>query len=145
MDRKASIVLSESSNDRRTAAEYHSKHSDKRRSVAPPSMQRGRRQSVQMSRKSSQDNFAVPKIKLQNTYRIEPEEEEKFKPYKVEPKIRECLENVLNDKVYDHSKTERLTKDLTREILKETKQYNISQRYKLVCHVAIGELKGENF
>jgi len=145
MDRKASIVNSESSHDKRTTAEYKSKHSGPRQSIAPPSVQRGRRLSVQLSRKSSQDLLAVPKIKLQNTYRIEPEEDEKFRPYKIEPIIKDILKAHLDDKTYEHSKTERLTKDLTREILNKTKQNNISQRYKIVSHVAIGELKGKNF
>ena len=134
--RKASIVNSEGSADRRQSS-Y--KNTGPRKSTH----QGGRRQSVAMSRKSSQDLVYPPKIRLQNTYRIAPEEDEKFKPYKIEPRMYEILENSLRDRVYDHSKTERLTKDLTQEIMRATRGEKVSSRYKIVSHVAIGQMNGK--
>lgn len=137
--RRASIVLSESSADRRESTRY--KNNGPRKSIHPG--MGGRRQSISMtSRKSSQDVGYPPRIKLQNTYRIAPEEREKFKSYKVEPRIYEILEAALKDQKYDHAKCEKLTKDLTAEVMRESRNSILSNRYKVVSHVAIGETNG---
>ena len=137
--RRSSVVLSETSADRRESTKY--KNTGPRKSVFQG--MGGRRQSVSMtSRKSSQDAGYPPRIKLQNTYRVAPEEREKFKSYKVEPRVYEILESALKDQKYDHTKCEKLTKDLTAEIMRESRNSILSNRYKVVSHVAIGEMNG---
>jgi hypothetical protein len=102
----------------------------------------------QGSRKSSQDlGPGYPRIRLQNTYRTEPNsEQEKFKPYKLEPKLYAALEEALKDRKYDQNKTSALTKELSQIIMRETRllMNNSSPRYKLVSHVLIGEMKNQD-
>jgi len=140
MMRKASIVNSDSSYERRNTV-----FKKGARKSIHPSMgggDGGKRNSVTVSRKSSQDLGFPPKIKLQNTYRIAPEEHEKFKPFKIEPRVYEILEKALKDQKYDHSRVDRQTKELTQEIMREARSSILSSRYKVVSHVAIGEFKG---
>jgi hypothetical protein len=108
----------------------------------------GRRLSYSMShssRKSSQD-LAYPRIRLQNTYRTEPAEHEKFKPYKVEPKLYALLEETLKNRKYDAQKAAYLSKELSQELMRETRliMNNASMRFKLVSHVVIGEMSGQD-
>ncbi|CAF0723453.1 unnamed protein product [Brachionus calyciflorus] len=97
------------------------------------------------SRKSSQD-IIYPKIRLQNTYRMEPNEDETFKAHKLEPKLYETLESLLKNRVYDANKCALWSKEISQEILKEAKyQMNSSSpRYKIVAHVIIGEAKNQD-
>ena len=101
----------------------------------------GRRGSY-MSRKSSL--FGLPKIKLQNTYRTEITDSEKFSTSLAEPKMREVLEEALKDQVYNASNSNILCKEISQDIMRELRNMDsvMSQRYKLVSHVSIGELKG---
>jgi hypothetical protein len=108
----------------------------------------GRRLSYSMShssRKSSQD-LTYPRIRLQNTYRTEPAEHEKFKPYKIEPKLYALLEETLKNRKYDAQKSAYLSKELSQELMRETRliMNNASMRYKLVSHVVIGEMSGQD-
>ncbi len=141
MQRKASVVESHSSNDRRQSGPY--KSNGPRKSIYP-----GRRQSISMtSRKSSQDG-GYPRIKLQNTYRMAPEENEKFKAYKLEPKLYEILENSMKHLNYDprdEIRTKDLTKEISQEILREARNImmSISPRYKLMSYFVMGENKGQ--
>lgn len=102
----------------------------------------------QGSRKSSQDlSTGYPRIRLANTYRTEPNsDQERFKPYKLEPKLYNVLEDHLKDKKYDASKTAQLTKELSQLVMRETRllMNNSSPRYKLVSHVLVGEMKNQD-
>ena len=92
------------------------------------------------SRKSSQE---LPRIKLQNTYRLEPAEGEKFEAYKLEPKIQELLHDALKDKKYNAKQAAQLSKDISQDILRETR-IMCSHRYKIIAHVLIGEMLGQD-
>ncbi len=140
MMRKASIVNSDSSDRRNTLFKK-----GPRKSIYPTNTgaDGAKRNSVTVSRKSSQDMGYPPKIRMQNTYRIAPENHEKFKPSKIEKRMYVILENELKDHKYDHSKLDKQTKDLTQEIMREVRNI-VSSRYKVVSHVAIGELKGNS-
>lgn len=102
----------------------------------------------QGSRKSSQDlSSSYPRIRLQNTYRTEPNtDQERFKPYKLEPKLYAVLEDHLKEKKYDANKTAQLTKELSQLVMRETRllMNNSSPRYKLVSHVLVGEMKNQD-
>ena len=140
--RKASIVESHSS---------HEKREDRRQSGpgktgAPRKSihHGGRRQSISItSRKSSQD-AAFQRVKLQNTYRVGPEEHEKFKAHKIEARLYEQLESMLKNEKYDAARSTALTKEISQEIMRETLNVMINSRYKFVSHVVIGEMKGKN-
>lgn len=124
--------------------------SERRQSIWNPSRKsvNNRRLSFSMSqgsRKSSQD-LIDNRIRLQNTYRTEPNEHEKFMAYKLEPKLYALLEEALKDEVYDASKTSILVKDLSQQIMRETRlvMNSSSPRYKLIAHATIGEMKNQD-
>ena len=97
------------------------------------------------SRKSSQDLQAAPRIRYQNTYKLTPDESAKFQPYKVEPKLYAYLEHALKDKKYEASRAPILSKELSQNIMLETRNIMSSNsRYKLISHVVIGEMKGQD-
>ena len=105
----------------------------------------GKRMSFSLSSLKSSQDAAYNRVKLKNTYRLGPEEHETFKPYIVEPKIYEILENSLKDREYDAAKSGILSKELSQEILREVRNMiAISPRYKLLAHVVIGQLKGKS-
>jgi hypothetical protein len=114
-----------------------------RKSIYQPNSRRLSHSFSHGSRKSSQD---LPRVRLQNTYRTEPNENERFQPYKVEPKIYELLQNELKDKTYDPFKSAALSKELSQDVMRETRllMNNSSPRYKLVTHVVIGEIQGQD-
>lgn len=93
------------------------------------------------SRKSSQE---LPRLKFANTYRTEPNENERFQPYKVEPKIYDLLETELSDEKYDPVKSAAMSKELSQDVMRETRLLVNSSRYKLVTHVVIGEIQGQD-
>lgn len=99
----------------------------------------------QGSRRSSQD-MGFSRVKLQNTYRTQPEENEKFKPEKLESKLYEVLEELLKNRIYDPNKCGQLTKLVSQEIMKEARFHlnSTSPRYKLVSHVVITDAKGQD-
>lgn len=106
----------------------------------------------QGSRKSSQDLSAgggagYSRIRLANTYRTEPNsDQEKFKPFKLEPKLYAVLEEALKEKKYDPNKSAQLTKELSQIVMRETRllMNASSPRYKLVSHVLVGEMKNQD-
>ncbi len=89
----------------------------------------------------------LPRIRLQNTYRLEPSEEEKFKAYIIEPRVYEILENTLKKQQYDPIKCNIISKELSQEIMREVRNImtKLSARYKIVSHVIIGQVKGNWF
>jgi tctex1 domain-containing protein 2 len=122
-----------------------------RKSIFPGgggSMMLNRRQSHSLShssRKSSHDIFPA-KVKLQNTYRTEPNEDERFQAYKIEPKLFDLLKEALKGKKYSSIQSGTYSKELSQDIMRETRllMNNASPRYKLVAHVAIGEPNGQD-
>lgn len=99
----------------------------------------------QGSRRSSQDT-SYPKTIYQNTYRTEPDEDEKFKPNKLESKMYQVLEKNLKNKNYDASTCGHLTKMISQEIMNLAKfeLFTKHPRYKLISHVVITEAKGQD-
>jgi hypothetical protein len=93
------------------------------------------------SRKSSSQDAAINRKLMQNTYRTEPNQDEIFQPFRLEPKIREILESSLKGKKYDSHMSPMLAKELTQDISREA-HCLASRRYKLVTHVVVGEYKG---
>ena len=98
-----------------------------------------------LSRKSSEPSQVNQILqRFQPTYKMEPEEHEKFKPWLIEPKIEEVLEDCLNGLVYTPTRSSILSKEISQNILREIRNMPItlSPRYKLIANVLICESKG---
>ena len=82
----------------------------------------------------------------ENTYHLEPREEERFYPSKVKKEIRRILEERLKDESYDANTagvlTEELTKTIRDRLKNGTDDYRMP-RYKFIVQVVFGELKGQ--
>lgn len=97
------------------------------------------------SRKSSQDMPLLLRTRYQNTYKLCPDENSKFYGYKVEPKIYETLEHGLKGRFYDQTKCSKLSKELSDDIIRETRNcLSHASRYKLIAHVSIGQQLGHD-
>ncbi len=154
LNRKASVLMpiAQKDGDSSRKASFLNNSIDRRSSLlyAPsnPSFNRGPRKSIfpgarrtsYMSLKSSESN-GIPLIKLQNTYRTELNDNEKFNASAVEPKMREILNEALNEQTYIASNANILSKEISQDIMREMRNI-VSPRYKLVSHVSIGQLKG---
>ncbi|KAH3727811.1 dynein light chain Tctex-type 5-like [Dreissena polymorpha] len=75
---------------------------------------------------------------MENTYKLEPDESQKFKPGKVEKVMKDVLSEFLTDVEYDKTLGQRMSKMLADTIKTRVKEFKWS-RYKLVVHVVIGE------
>jgi len=100
-----------------------------------------RRLSMSMgSRKSSmlpQSNQPRP-----NTYRLEPDKEYRFRPYRVQPKVLEILADRLKDKTYNPATVNELVKEITRSVHQLMKNFPIP-RYKIIVQTVIGQKFGQ--
>ena len=137
--------------DSRKQSTWNEKQQASRKSLFPGgggNLLLNRRQSHSLShssRKSSHDIFPA-KVKLQNTYRTEPNEDERFQAYKIEPKLFDLLKDALKGKKYSSIQSGTYAKELSQDIMRETRllMNNASPRYKLVAHVVIGEPTGQD-
>lgn len=78
-----------------------------------------------------------PKVRYENTYRIEPER--KFSPSEAEAIIKEVLELYLKDEKYDAKACRQLSLTLSQIIKDRVKELNY-ERYKIMCLVIIGQI-----
>ncbi|CAF2656275.1 unnamed protein product [Rotaria sp. Silwood2] len=100
-----------------------------------------RRLSMSMgSRKSSM--MALPNHPRPNTYRMEPDNEYRFRPYRVQPKVLEVLIDLLKDKTYDEATANELVKDITRNVHQLMRNFQLP-RYKIIVQTVIGQKFGE--
>ena len=94
-----------------------------------------RRLSMSMgSRKSSMlpaSNHPRP-----NTYRLEPDNEYRFRPYRIQPKVLEILSDRMKDKTYSKETGSDLVKEITRSVHQLMKNFQIP-RYKIVVQTVI--------
>ena len=77
----------------------------------------------------------------QNTYRMDPSGAT-FVPRTVEALMRDIIDDTLRDKRYDVVETAKLSVHLSNRIHDAIKTQGYD-RYKLVCHVVLGELKSQ--
>ena len=111
-----------------------------------PSMQYGAsgRRMSQFSRSSISGISSFGKnifhsMKMQNTYRMAPDEDEKFNASKAEKVMSGVLESFLDGEKYDKLLCVNMTKNLSEVIKDRMKEMGFSQRYKYVCIVTLGE------
>ena len=95
-----------------------------------------RRSSYALSFKT--DRTDPPLVRLQNTYRTEPNPREKFIPAEVRKVAESALKSYLEGEVYEARKCAHLTQSLTDVIKNRVKEMNLP-RYKIVCNVVIGQ------
>jgi hypothetical protein len=100
-----------------------------------------RRLSMSMgSRKSSM--LPLPHQPRPNTYRMEPDNEYRFRPYRVQPKVLEVLMDRLKDKTYDAATVNELVKDVSRNVHQLMKNFQMP-RYKIIVQTVIGQRFGQ--
>lgn len=92
------------------------------------------------SRKSSM--MILPNQVRPNTYRMAPEKDHRFQPYRLQPKILDILADHLKDKSYKTINASEMSKDLSRDVLQTVKNFPI-QRYKLLVQTVITEKAGQ--
>ena len=107
-------------------------------SLSMRAMQITRRLSV-VSKKSSKEGApTAPSIKYENTYRMEPDDEMKFKVKPVEDIIKNVLKTHLCEVDYKQIYLTDLPSELAALIKERVKDLKMA-RYKVVCHVVLGE------
>jgi len=100
-----------------------------------------RRLSMSMgSRKSSM--MPLPNQPRPNTYRMEPDNEYRFRPYRVQPKVLEVLMDRLKDKNYDPATVNELVKDISRNVHQLMRNFQMP-RYKIIVQTVIGQKFGQ--
>ena len=79
---------------------------------------------------------------FENTYRLEPRENERFYPSKVKGVIEDIILRNVKDKDYDHATAKTLAESIADQIRASVKaSFNIPS-YKLVVQTVIGEITG---
>ena len=71
-----------------------------------------------------------------NTYRMEPDNEYRFRPYKLQAKILEVLADQMKGHTYDPATANTLVKDVSRSVHQLVKNFQLP-RYKIVIHTVI--------
>jgi len=79
-----------------------------------------------------------PMRQLENSYKLGPDDDKKFKTGKVEKVMKDVLREFLSDVEYDKTLGQRMSKMLADTIKTRVKEFRWT-RYKLVVHVIIGE------
>ena len=106
------------------------------------------------SRKASIDTSATglvnkPVVKLENTYKLGPDDNKKFRPYMIESNIYELLKEKLNNcekanpSGYNAKACAALTNELNDSIRREVKNL-VLPRYRIVTYVNLGENLGQD-
>ncbi|CAF0941468.1 unnamed protein product [Adineta steineri] len=100
----------------------------------PPNMLR--RLSMSGGRKSSM--FLPSGQPRPNTYRMEPDTEYRFRPYKLQSKIYEVLVEQMKDQKYNPATVNDLVKNVSRSVHQLMKNFQLP-RYKLIMQTAISQ------
>jgi len=82
-------------------------------------------------------------IKYENTYRMAPEQDQRFKQKAVTDLISECVDRNLKGKEYEPIEAAQLAKQMSDEIKERAKDATYN-RYKLVVQVSIGQKSGQS-
>lgn len=87
---------------------------------------------------------SLPKkpLKLENTYRMEPNTEEKFNGTKVKKIIQEVLESFLRDKTYKNNCVD-ILKQLA-DIVKNEVKDAVGSRYKIICWLSLADRSSQS-
>lgn len=88
------------------------------------------------SRKSSMS--LLPNQPRPNTYRMEPDNEYRFRPYRIHPKILEVVIEQMKDRTYNPQTVTELVKDVSRSVHQLMKNFQLP-RYKLIVQTVIAQ------
>ena len=99
-------------------------------------------QRLAQSSRSRQQQNEKPVPRLENTYKVEPDDGKHFAIDKVESMLKETLERRLSNVTYSSENNRLLATDLTADIKSKVKALQFP-RYKLVCNVMITENKAQ--
>ena len=94
---------------------------------------------------SNRTSESLPRreIRLENTYRMEPKEGEKFQAAEVKQIAQSVLQYHLQGLEYDASRAGWLVQNMSEELKDRLKKQIKIPRYKYVCHVSLIEKKGQ--
>jgi tctex1 domain-containing protein 2 len=97
-----------------------------------------RRLSMSMgnSRKSSMS--LMPNQVRPNTYRMEPDNEYRFRPYRIQAKILETVIEQMKNRTYDPTTVNELVKNVSRSVHQLVKNFQLP-RYKIIVQTVIGQ------
>jgi len=104
------------------------------------------------SRKSSIDTTNTANrvvLKMENTYKLSPDENKRYYAYKMYPNILELITEKIqlcekeNSNIYNGKAFELLTRDLADSVRREAKNMSVP-RYKIVVHLVLGGNTGQD-
>ena len=103
-----------------------------------------RRQSIASYRSGTeQSSVSLRKpAKLENTYRLAPDDDGKFNVGRVEKALNSILDSFLSAEDYQPDKCAKMAQNLT-DVIKERVKDMGFPRYKIVCNVCIGQLANQ--
>ncbi len=107
---------------------------ERRSSQSQPNVFRRLSMSMGAGRKSSM--FLSPNQPRPNTYRMEPDNEYRFRPYKLQAKIQEVLVEQLKGQTYNPTTANELVKNVTRSVHQLVRNFQLP-RYKIVVQTVI--------
>lgn len=131
-DNRHNSGISRTSNNSHSA---HSKHNEHSRPQSRPHS-KSKRNSI-----SSEDyhyQSFQPQVKLENTYSLGPNTQQRFSQSRVTEVVTQILNDCLKDTKYESSKCKKLVKEISEEIKKNVKPI-VYMRYKIVVSLAIGQ------
>ncbi|XP_052274780.1 dynein light chain Tctex-type protein 2B-like [Dreissena polymorpha] len=145
-NKRPSLVLKEGSDGPHTTNPSMRRMS---RFEGRPSVQYSRRMSMVSRSSVTGSSFGIKNIglfpvKLQNTYKLQPDHSEVFKPDSVRAIIQEVLDECLNGEKYNPSQCRSLSQMLTDLIKSRVKDIGF-QRYKYIVTVTIGQDSDQGF
>ncbi|CAF0958662.1 unnamed protein product [Rotaria magnacalcarata] len=101
-----------------------------------PSQAFFRRLSMSLGSNRKASMFPTSSQPRPNTYRMEPDNEYRFRPYKLQAKVLEVLAEQMKDQVYDPTTVNELVKEISRSVNQLVKNFQLS-RYKIVIQAMI--------
>ncbi|XP_033741286.1 tctex1 domain-containing protein 1-A-like [Pecten maximus] len=87
---------------------------------------------------SGSEEPKTPKLKMENTYKIQPDPGQTFQTKMIEAISKEVMEETLDNVKYNSSLCNRLVCDISQMIKNKVRGLNMA-RYRLVVHVFIGQ------
>ena len=127
----------------RSAHSRNSNHSENDHStiynqnLRPVSRSKSKRNSVSSGDYHCASSFANH-AKLENTFSLGPQDNQKFSRSKVGEVVENILKNCLKDTKYEASKCKKLVQEISEEIKRNVKSM-VYMRYKIVVNMSIGQ------
>lgn len=95
-----------------------------------------------MTKTSSQLQPLKPVVKMENTYKMVPDDGKEIQTSKIKRLVQHTLESHLADETYCPYRSSKMACDLSGIIKNQMKDMNFP-RYKFICHVIIGQCGGQ--